>query len=215
MDILTGLLDGPRAQGAFLLRSVLDSPWSIRIEDEAPLTVVAVVRGEAWLVPTVRRRWSYVPGAVAVLRGPEHYTVADQPARKPTILIQPGQISTTFDGEDLCEAMDLGHRTWGNSEAGQVVMLTGTYQSPSEVSRLLLGVLPPAIVLTDNDWRSSFLDLLGAEMLRDEPAQELVLDRLLDLVLIDALRSWLARSGSQTPAWYRAGATPWWAPLSG
>ena len=47
MDALTGLLRGPRAQGAFLLRSVMSSPWSIRIQDEAPLTVVAMVRGEA------------------------------------------------------------------------------------------------------------------------------------------------------------------------
>jgi hypothetical protein len=33
---LTGLLDGPRAGGAFLLRSVLDPPWSLRIQDRSP-----------------------------------------------------------------------------------------------------------------------------------------------------------------------------------
>ena len=50
MDGLAGFLDGPRARGAFLLRSVLEPPWSLRIEDESQLTVVAVVRGEAWVV---------------------------------------------------------------------------------------------------------------------------------------------------------------------
>ena len=45
MDALAGLLDGPRARGAFLLRSSMDPPWSLRIQDEAPLTLVAVVRG--------------------------------------------------------------------------------------------------------------------------------------------------------------------------
>lgn len=199
-----GLLDGPRAQAAFLLRSVLDSPWSIRIEDEAPLTVVAVVRGEAWLVcdhaaPRVLR-----PGGVAILRGPDHYTVADTPTRTPSIFIRPGQVSTTLDGEGICEAMDLGQRTWGNSPVGQVQMLTGTYQSPSEVSRLLLGALPPVIVLSGDDWNCPFLNLLGAEMARDAPGQELVLDRLLDLVLIEALRAWLARPDSAAPTWYRA-----------
>jgi AraC-like DNA-binding protein len=49
MDAVAGLLDGPRAHGAFLLRSRMSAPWSLRIEDEAPLTVVAVVRGHAWL----------------------------------------------------------------------------------------------------------------------------------------------------------------------
>ena len=45
MDAVAGLLDGPRARGAFLLRSSMDPPWSLRIQDEAPLTVVAIVRG--------------------------------------------------------------------------------------------------------------------------------------------------------------------------
>ena len=49
MDALAGLLDGPRARGAFLLRAVLDPPWSLRIQDRAPLTLVAMVRGEAWV----------------------------------------------------------------------------------------------------------------------------------------------------------------------
>jgi AraC-like DNA-binding protein len=204
MDALTGLLDGPRAQGAFLLRSVLDSPWSIRIEDEAPLTVVAVVRGTAWLIPLDGEPRALRPGGVAVLRGPDHYTVADTPTRPPTVFIRPGQVSTTFDGEELCEAMDLGQRSWGNSPDGQTMMLTGTYQSPSEVSRLLLGALPPVIVLAEDDWACSVLDLLGAELVRDAPGQAMVLDRLLDLVLIEALRAWLARPETSAPSWYRA-----------
>ncbi|MGH3802896.1 MAG: cupin domain-containing protein, partial [Pseudonocardiaceae bacterium] len=39
MDELAGLLNGPRARGAFLLRCVMDPPWSMRIQDEAPLCV--------------------------------------------------------------------------------------------------------------------------------------------------------------------------------
>ena len=39
MDPLADLLDGPRARNAFLLRSVLDPPWALRIQDEAPLTL--------------------------------------------------------------------------------------------------------------------------------------------------------------------------------
>ena len=49
MDALVGFLNGPRARGAFLLRSVMDPPWSLRIRDEAPLTIAAVVRGTAWI----------------------------------------------------------------------------------------------------------------------------------------------------------------------
>ena len=51
MDAIAGLLDGPRAREAFLLRSSLDPPWSLRIEDRAPLTVLAMTRGSAHVVP--------------------------------------------------------------------------------------------------------------------------------------------------------------------
>ena len=113
MDALTGLLRGPRAQGAFLLRSVMSPPWSIRIQDEAPLTVVAMVRGQAWIVaddPGAAPQTLH-PGDVAVLRGPDRYIVADDPATEPQIVIHPGQHCTTPDGESLAEAMDLGVRT--------------------------------------------------------------------------------------------------------
>uniref|UniRef100_UPI000AFC7507 cupin domain-containing protein n=1 Tax=Streptomyces aureus TaxID=193461 RepID=UPI000AFC7507 len=51
MDALAGLLDGPRARGAFLLRMVMEPPWSVRIEDAAPICVMCVTEGEAWVAP--------------------------------------------------------------------------------------------------------------------------------------------------------------------
>ncbi|HEY0805740.1 MAG TPA: cupin domain-containing protein, partial [Pseudonocardiaceae bacterium] len=71
MDALAGLLDGPRARGAFLLRSVLDPPWSLRIQDQAPLTLVAMVRGDAWMVPDGGAAVRLAPGDVAIMRGPD------------------------------------------------------------------------------------------------------------------------------------------------
>jgi len=47
MDALTGLLDGPRARDAFLLKAVFAPPWSIQVEDEAPVSVVVLLRGTA------------------------------------------------------------------------------------------------------------------------------------------------------------------------
>ena len=204
MDVLASLLEGPRARGAFLLRSILNPPWSLRIQDESPLTVIAVCRGQAWLLPDDAAPILLRPGGIAIVRGPDHYTVADDPATEPTIVIRPGQVSTTIDGENLCDIMDLGTRTWGNSSTGEVVMLTGSYQRPSEVSRLLLDALPTVIALPDDDWDCPFLGMLHDETIRNQPGQEVVLDRLLDLVLITALRAWLARPASTPPGWHLA-----------
>lgn len=208
MDALSGLLDGPRARGAFLLRSVLDPPWSLRIQDRAPLTLFAMVRGDAWVVTGTGDPVPMHPGDVAIVRGPDPYTVADDPATVPQAIIHPGQICTTPDGESLKEAMTLGVRTWGNSPEGSTVMITGTYEVSAAVGDRLLRALPRLLVLRDNEWDCPLVPILGTEMIKEEPGQEVMLDRLLDLLLITVLRAWFARTESGAPLWYRAHGDP-------
>ncbi|WP_019928444.1 AraC family transcriptional regulator [Nocardia sp. BMG111209] len=208
MDALAGLLDGPRARGAFLLRSVLTPPWSMRIEDRAPVSVIAVVRGHAWLIPDDAGPIRLGKGDVAIARGPDAYTVADEPGSPPTVVIHPGQICTTTDGSDLSSSMDLGVRTWGNDPDGETVMLTGTYETAGEISRRLLTALPPILVLPADSWQSHLIPLLREEIVKDDPGQEAVLDRLLDLLLIAVLRTWFAHPGNPAPDWYRARTDP-------
>ncbi|WP_354640050.1 AraC family transcriptional regulator [Kitasatospora camelliae] len=208
MDALGALLTGPRAQGAFLLRSVYDPPWAVRIEDEAPLCLLTPVRGEAWVVPGDGPPVRLGPGDVAVVRGPQPYTVADHPDTAPQVVILPGQVSATLDGERLCEERDLGVRTWGERPDGATVLLSGTYQLRGEVSGRLLGALPTVLRLAAAEFDSPLLPLLAEETVREEPGQEVVLDRLLDLLLISVLRTWLSRPASPAPAWYRAYADP-------
>ena len=208
MDSVAGLLDGPRARGAFLLRTVLDPPWSMRIEDEAPLTLVAMVRGAACVLPEDGVQFWMHAGDVAILRGPDPYVVADDPATAPQVVILPGQRCVLPDGQELTEMDDLGVRTWGNSPDGETMMLTGTYQWRSETSQRLLDALPAHLVVRDDSWENPLIGFLAEEIARDEPGQEAVLDRLLDLLLIAALRAWFAREEADAPGWYRAQGDP-------
>jgi AraC-like DNA-binding protein len=208
MDSVAGLLDGPRARGAFVLRSMMDPPWAIRIEDEAPLTLVAMVRGEAWMRPDDAEDVELRSGDVAIIRGPDPYDVTDALGTAPQAIILPGQRCVTPDGQELTEMSHMGVRTWGNSPDGTTAMLTGTYQMRSEISQRLLGALPPLLVLRGEDWHSPLIPYLAEEVVKDEPGQEAVLDRLLDLLLIAVLRAWFARPDAQAPGWYLAHGDP-------
>jgi AraC-like DNA-binding protein len=166
------------------------------------------VRGEAWILPDADRPVRLGRGDVAIVRGPEPYTVADDPATAPQAVIHPGQRCTTPEGEELELMRELGVRTWGNSPDGATVMVTGTYQMDGEVSRRMLRALPALLVLPEDAWDSPLVPLLADEVVKDEPGQEAVLDRLLDLLLIAALRAWFARPEAQAPGWYRAYGDP-------
>jgi AraC-like DNA-binding protein len=206
VDALAGLLDGPRAQGAFLLKVVLSPPWSIRIADEAPLAIFTLLDGDAWLLhPGLDGPAHLHPGDTVVARGPDHYTVADRPDRAPALFIGPGGDCRDATGSHLAEAMRLGVRTWGNDATGATTMLTGAYALTGEVGSRLLRALPPVVVLPRTG-DAPLVDLLAAELGREAPGQEAVLDRLLDLLLITSLRAWFARPEAAPPAWYTASA---------
>ncbi|MEU8779704.1 AraC family transcriptional regulator [Streptomyces sp. NPDC048606] len=211
MDTLTGLLEGPHARGAFLLKAVFNPPWSVRIEDRAPLSVLTAVRGAAWVLPDGGEPVRLGPGDVALVRGPEPYTLADDPDSPVRVTVGPDQrCSSAGSGEDLTDSLTLGVRTWGDPVRGprSTVVLSGTYQAPGEVGRRLLGALPAVLVRPAGHADAALIALLASEMSRDEPGQEIVLDRLLDLLLIGVLRAWLADPEAGAPAWYRAQGDP-------
>jgi AraC-like DNA-binding protein len=147
-------------------------------------------------------------GDVAVVRGPEPYLVADRADRSPQAVIHPDQRCTDPLGRPLEAMREVGVRTWGNSLDGADVLVTGTYQLESAVSRRLLAALPALVVVRAVEWDDPLVGYLAAEATRDLPGQGAVLDRLLDLVLIAVLRRGMTRPGAPARHWYRAQGDP-------
>lgn len=209
VDVLSGLLGSPKARGAFLLKSVFNPPWGLRIEDRAPLSVVTLLHGSAWVLRADHDPVRLAAGEVALLRGPEPYALVDDPTTPPSITITPDQRCSTNGGQDVTEAMSLGVRTWGEPpRQGSTVLLSGTYQAPSEVGRRLLASLPALLVQPASAARTPLIGMLAAEVEGADVGQEVVLDRLLDLLLVNVLRSWLTEPGTGAPRWVRAQSNP-------
>lgn len=202
MDAVVGLLDGVRARGAFLLRMMMDPPWSMRIEDDAPLTLICQTHGSAVIVGDGGGTVQLNPGDVALTRGTEHYLFADDPVTAPMVVIHPGNRCTTLSGEDLRFEMSLGVRTWGNSTSGATRSIICAYEGRSEVSARLLDALPTVTLVRAGEWDTPLVDLLAVEAGLDGPGQAAYLDRLLDLLLISVVRTWFDRDTSAPPWWH-------------
>jgi AraC-like DNA-binding protein len=207
MDALASLLYGVRSDGALFSRNVLEPPWSVRFAGRTPLTLVTLLRGTGWVVPGDAAPVALEGGDVAVVVGPEPFTVADdtEPHQPPLYVVSGPDACTTADGEDVTDAVMLGLRTCGNSpEAGPTVLLTGGYQVGGHVSERLLSALPRVLAVRHDGAPAPILDLTAAEIARDDPGQQAVLDRLLDLLLLSTLREWFTRPEADPPGWYRA-----------
>jgi AraC-like DNA-binding protein len=207
VDPLTALLDAPRARDAFVLRVSMAPPWAIRVQDEAALTVVAMARG-ASVWDRSGETFALETGDVVLLSGTTPYSIGDEAGRAPFAVIQPGNRPETPDGGPLSAPLTQGVRRWGNSADGPDEMLVGNYGEVGEAGRRLLSVLPPTVVLRASEWRSPLVPLLLDELAHEGFGQASLLDRLLDALVVSAVRQWAVTRGAEAPAWLDAAPDP-------
>lgn len=205
MDPFADLVREVRADGALLGQSVLRPPWSLRYVHGARLTMCAMLEGSGWVVPAAGEPARLDAGGTAVVVGPEPFVIADEPDRPPEVTVHSGEMCTsTSTGENLVTSARLGPRSWGTSAEGGASLLIGAYTAPGDVGRRLLGALPPVLVVPAGSAPCVDLDLLATEVCGEQPGQQVVLDRLLDLMLVWTLRAWFEREDADPPAWYSA-----------
>ncbi|MFH9005425.1 cupin domain-containing protein [Streptomyces afghaniensis] len=208
-DPLTDLLNGVRTSGAVFHQSSLTGSWAARFEDGSPLGLAVLVRGSAWITPQGGDPVRIRAGDVAVLCGGGPYVVADDPGTEPDVVIRHAGRCTTLQGEELARPRVPDAGAWDAAGADGTFLLSGlcTVDSAATPGRLLAALPPLAVVESDVGTcpvsRTTF-----EEITREEPGQQLLLDRTLDLMLITALRAWFTRPGAEVPAWYRAHSDP-------
>jgi AraC-like DNA-binding protein len=200
MDPLSSLLNDVRAEGALFGQTVMRPPWSVQFADGAPLTMVVMLSGTAWIhsgsgEPEPVR---VDPGAVAVVAGVAPFSLADAPDAPLPAGVVMGRL------EENTDATRIGVRTCGEREDGATVVLTGSYHVRGLISERLLAALPRVLVVPDEGEMCPLMDVTMAEVARHKPGQQAVLDRLLDLLLLTTLREWFDRPEAMPPAWYRA-----------
>jgi AraC-like DNA-binding protein len=195
MDLLSDHLVRARASGAVFARTVAEPPWGLRLGGSIQLAVHTVVRGRGYLwLGTPGSVVELSPGTVVLVRGgPDHY-IGHEP------------------GADCLEPEEFrarhAHAASGDNPQA-TVFLCGAYRFSGDVGSGLLDALPQVMTLSSaiDDPLRDVVTLLARELVRNEPAQQIVLDRLLDLLLVLAIRSDFGRSAT-APRWYRASADP-------
>jgi AraC-like DNA-binding protein len=214
MDALSDLLHRAGAGDARVRQLIQRPPWSMTFGDAPALTVFATLGGHAALrledVPSAAPG-RLAAGDVALVSHSARHTISDDLATPPQVLIRDGRkelLGSPSPDQRPDPHASLAPRTYGDGLPGATTVLRGTFALRGEAGRRLLAMLPPLAVVPAGPRTDAALALLAAEAARDEPGQDAVLHRMLDLVLVLALRAWCARPGADRPAWYAALADP-------
>jgi AraC-like DNA-binding protein/mannose-6-phosphate isomerase-like protein (cupin superfamily) len=199
-DVLTQVLDAVHLGSAFSSRLELKAPWALHfgmVEHRAGFHVVVAGSCRMWL-DGESEPVELAAGDVVVLPHGNGHTLADGP----------GQL-----------ALEL-HRVVGDVRPGEriplpggngpeCVILCGSYSFSAEGMNPLLKGLPALIHIPARDSSGGPLEaavaLLAAEASRAEAGTALVVDRLVDLLFVYALRAWLARQETAAAhSWFGA-----------
>ncbi|MEU4163942.1 AraC family transcriptional regulator [Actinoplanes sp. NPDC026670] len=195
MDLLQDHLTRARASGGVFARTVAVPPWGLTLAGTIQLSVHTVVQGRAWLwFDDPGQAIELAPGELALVRGGRAHHIAHEPGAECSD-------HTEFLARPAPSEPAPGQRL--------TVFLCGAYRFSGDIGQGLLDALPEVVPLSAGvgDPLHGVVSVLSQELSGDEPGQQTVLDRLLDVLLVLALRTAL-RQSPDAPRWFRASADP-------
>ena len=198
MDVLTDLLQRSRARGAAFAHTTVRGDWGVRFPSGPRVSVHAIVAGEAHLwadAPEVATRLA--PGDIVLVRESQRHHMAHLP----------GAACIPFGDLPLDPT---ARRRFVAGDGPATVFFCGAYDFEGDLCRPTLDALPPTFRLrpAPGSTLRATMDLLGREMLHDAPGQQALLDRLLDVALVQVLREHFTAADASAPPWFRASGDP-------
>jgi AraC-like DNA-binding protein len=201
VDVLTDMLQRSRAQGAAFCRTTAYGSWGLSLPRRAALSIHAILEGEVNL-------WAEDPGDAATLRPGDVMLVREHVAHH--LAHASGAPTESFEallepGAGVSRQVTVGHPHAPHA-SHRASFFCGAYLFSGDLAHGLIEALPSTLRLhpAPGSTLRATLDMLGREMLVDEPGQQTLLDRLLDVALVQIVREHFRTSGALAPGWFQA-----------
>jgi AraC-like DNA-binding protein len=197
VDALADVLDVARISGSVLAHVHAHEPWGLDLVLPNGAAFHAVTAGSVWLEVDGEPARQLMPGDVVLLPTGLHHL----------LLSAPGAAARKYDADLKAELV---------TDAGDLVIpgpgvpsrfLCAGFSYDSELAHPLLSLLPPVLHVSAADEGpdtplQSTLRLLMGELGRHQAGSEAAVERLIEVLFVHVLRSWLATSADSTsPSW--------------
>ena len=173
MEVLSDILESMQVQGSVYFCDSLKSPWSKDYVKLNQPSFHLVRRGDCWLTSDdVVERLG--PGDLVFIAADRDYTLGSSP---------PG--ARAYDGQS------------------ETLLLCGYCEFEALLDHPLLKALPSLTIvraeeLVGHPWLKSTLDQLSAEYLSQQPGNEIVINKLTEVVIVELIRIDFGRSEKNT-----------------
>ena len=198
MDIVGDIVAAMKAGSPLARRTELHGRWGLRVMGDAGAGIHVVLEGVAWMLPPM----SPIPvelgaGDLVFAANGDGYALADHPDT-PLKDVVPSAPKETWP---MPQPIIGRHPS--------AVLLCGAYTLDRVRPHPLIAQLPAIIHVparsVEGESLRPVIELLGAEVPRDEPGFSAAVPALLDLLLVYVLRAWYTRQADRgLPGWAQA-----------
>lgn len=195
MDLLSEVLAVSGVRGAVGARIEAGQDWGWWWASATPRAALhAVTSGTAWLGLPGQPPVLLMPGDVVLLPGGAGHALGS-------------------DAEAVARTNARAFDSWQRTGSGAVRIgtepvrahiLCADYERDAVVSTQILELLPDLVHIrghSDGGLLEDTVRLLGRELAQPQMATGIVLDRLVDVLLVQVLRTWLASRPARHPSW--------------
>jgi AraC-like DNA-binding protein len=193
-----------RMSGSFYARSELSAPWGLTLPpDRQALWFHVVTVGGGWLEVDGTDPRYLRPGDFALVpHGDGHRLRSDADAPAPSV--------DALAHHYVSDRYALLHHGGGGASTS---LVCGTVRFGHPAARNLVDLLPRTIVIEtstgvppvpETEWMHATLRLIAAEASAMRAGGEAVITRLSDILVIQAIRAWMAREGPTQTGWLGA-----------
>lgn len=199
MDALTAVLAVAGVRGTVAATLNAAEPWGLALDAVPGAAFHAVTDGLAWLRISGRPDVRLMPGDVVLLPAGTAHVLASAP----------GADTVPFDHLAAEQALAAGDELHLGAGIAQTRILCASYHQDPAVTVPLLTLLPDMLHIASHQAGAALdttLLLLAQEISRPRPGAAAVLDRIVDILLVQLLRSWLdtAPAHDRTASWLSA-----------
>lgn len=199
-DVLADVVDFLRLKGRLFCRCELSAPWALAFASGDFSHFHVIERGTCWL------RLQGKPDAIALAEGDlllvtrgHGYQLSDEPTTLPIPL------------SDLLGESRGGLRAVLRHGGGgrEVRLICGSFEFGASHAGSLLAVLPEWIRVRkeerqDNEWLDATMRFLESETHRGDLGAGAIITRLIDVLLVEAIRAWLKEQRPGAAGWLGA-----------
>jgi AraC-like DNA-binding protein len=201
-DTLSTMLELVGVSGTVFCRAEVGAPWALSTRGATSAIFHVIVRGAGYVRVGKDAPEPWRAGDVLLLPRGDAHVMSDSP-KTPARAIAELAAPPGADG--------LPCVRHGGSGPGASI-LCGTLRFGPDAEELLLGALPPLLHVRSGGAASAWLDatlrLLSDEVDGARAGADIVVSRLADVLLVHALRTWLAEEGGGQRGWLGALSDP-------